>query len=215
MRILFLILLYIPSFGQDLEWTKQIRDTADKIVISFWGDSNFKNYIHFDSINSRCWGTKPFESENFTSPIAFKANSYRLNYFVLHPAFRGDTAKIMFNLDSNKQFQIFFHPDGLYQPKDLNSLKTITKKKAIEIAKKNGLTNYRNEYDVTLVWVETDPSTLDLNDNSTLQDFIQGHYCWAVESKMKEEYRKGCFVFSTTVYCIDIITGKIIEKKEI
>ena len=152
---------------------------------------------------------------SFDKEINFTPNSFRFDYIVVHPAFRGDIAHIEFTLDSTGKLEVGFHPEGLYQPGDLNNLKTITKAQAIASAKDSGLIKGKGKWKVTLGWIETDPSELDLKPNSTLQQFIQGHYCWVVTSTFNRPYREGCFVYSTRVYCFDIITGKFIDKKDI
>ena len=214
--IILLLLFYSTlSFGQDKEYLQQIRDTAAKLVISFWGQDNFDKFIKLDKKKSRYFGRETNMRAAFDKDINFNPNSFRLHYNVIHPVFRGDTAQIDFTLDSTGKLQIFFQPQGLYQPGDLNSLKTISKAQAISKAKDLGLTKGKAKWTVSLEWVETDPATLDLKPNSTLQDFIQGHYCWSVKSTLTKAYREGCFVYTYQVYYIDITSGKIIDKKEI
>ena len=213
--ISFLLIFSSSTLGQDTQYLKSIRDTADKLVSSFWGQDNFKKYIKLDKENSRYFGRETNMRASFNKKLNFSPNSFKFKYFVIHPTFHGDTARIEFTIDSTGKLEIFYHPEGLYQPGDLNLLKTITKARAIEKAKSLGLTKGKSKWTVSLEWIETDPATLDLKPNSTLQDFIQGHYCWAVKSTLKKEYREGCFIYSYRVFYIDIISGNLIDKKDI
>ena len=215
--IIISLLLFssIFSFGQDRQYLKIIRDTADKLVASFWGQDNFDKFIKLDKEKSKYFGPETNMRASFNKNINFNPNSFRFHYNVIHPAFRGDTAKIDFTLDSTGKLEIFFQPLGLYQPGDLNLLKTISKSQAIEKAKTLGLTKGKAQWTISLEWIETDPSTLNLKPNSTLQDFIKGHYCWAVKSTLTKIYSEGCFVYTYRVFYIDIISGNLIDKKDI
>ena len=213
--ILLLIISSTLSFGQDKQYLQLIKDTADKLVISFWGQNNFDKYIKLDKTKSKYFGRETNMRASFDKEINFNPNSFRLHYKVIHPAFRGDTAQIDFTLDSTGKLEIFFQPKGLYKPGDLNLLKTISKSQAIEKAKASGLAKGKSKWTVSLEWIETDPATLDLKPNSTLQDFIKGHYCWAVKSTLTKAYHDGCFVYTYRVFYIDIISGDIIDKKDI
>jgi hypothetical protein len=211
---LLLLLSSIFSIGQDRQYLQLIKDTADKLVISFWGQDNFAKYIKLDKKKSKYFGRETNMRASFDKDINFNPNSFRFHYDVIHPAFRGDTAQIDFTLDSTGKLQIFYQPEGLYQPGDLNKLRTISKLQAIEKAKSFGLTKGKTKWTLSLEWIETDPATLDLKPNSSLQDFIKGNYCWAVKSTLSKVYRDGCFVYTYRVFYIDIISGALVNKKD-
>lgn len=192
-----------------------MHDTADKLVASFWGKENFQKYIKLDKENSRYFGIKSNMKSSFNSNPNFNPNSFKFKYNVFHSAFHGDTARIEFTLDSTGKLEIFFQPKGLYQPGNLDSLKTISQKEAIVIAKKLGLAKGKGKWTTSIEWKETDPTTLNLKPNSTLLDFIKGHFTWAVKSTLEKNYSKGCFTYKKQVYYIDIVTGNLIDKEDI
>jgi hypothetical protein len=213
--ITFFLFLSQLTFGQDRQYLQQIHDSANKLVASFWGQRNFDRYIRLDRERSRYFGRQTDMRASFQKSINFYPNSYRFDYYVVHPAFRGDTARIEFTLDSTGGLQVLSGPEGLYQPGELDSLITIPKTRAIASAKDSGLIKGKGKWKITLEWVETDPMTLDLKPNSTLQQFVQGHYCWAVTSTFKEPYREGCFVYSKRIYYFDVVSGRFVTKKDI
>lgn len=215
--ISLLLTLTLFANGQDELYLKQMQDTADKLVASFWGQDNFDRYIKLDKENSTflVWGKMWEKRSKFNQPLNFRPNFFHYKYLVVHPAFHGDTARISFYIDSTRKLQIGFQPEGLYQPSDLNNLKTINQATAIATAKKLGLPKGKGQWYVSLQWNEIDHSTLDLKPNSTLQDFIKGHYVWAVKSTLNKSYQNGCYYYNKRVFYIDLVTGKLIGKGDV
>lgn len=218
-RILFILLFtfcWTLARGQDFNHIKANQQKADSLVASFWGQTNFDKYIHLDKKRSEylVFGNMWEKECRFTSKLTFSPNMYLYRYKVIHPIFHGDTAHIEFYLDSLGKLMIGFHPSGLFQGGDLDTLKTLTKQQAIQKAKEFGLEKGQGKWTVSLGWQETDPMTLNLKENSTLKEFIQGHFTWNVKATLDKSYRDGCFFYNKRVYSIDILTGKLIAKSD-
>ena len=104
---------------------------------------------------------------------------------------------------------------GFFQGGNLDTLNSLTKEQAIQKAKELGLEKGQGKWTVSLSWQETDPMTLNLKDNSTLKEYIRGHFTWDVKSTLEKSYRDGCFYYNKIVYSIDIFTGQLISKGDI
>jgi hypothetical protein len=212
-------LLFVAQFslGQNPKYLQHIQDTADKLVASFWGQQNFINYIKLDKKKSTylIWGKMWDKRCQFDTPLNFTPNFFHYNYYVNHPAFHGDTARIEFYLDSTGKLEIGLSNEGLFQPGNLDKLKTIDKATAMSKAKEYGLPPGKGKWSVSLQWNTTPPETLNLKPNSTLQDYIQGKYVWAVKSIMEKDYRNGCFYFNKRIHYIDLVTGKLIFEADV
>jgi hypothetical protein len=215
--ILIFCFCWTLSKGQDFNHIRKIQQRADSLVSSFWGKTNFAKYIHLDKTRSEylVFGHMWEKKCQFNSKLTFSPNTYLYRYTVIHSAFHGDTAHIEFYLDSFGNLMVGFHPSGLFQGGDLDALRTLTKEQAIQAAKKSGLDKGKEQWTVSLSWQETDPTTLDLKQKSTLKELIQGHFVWNVIAILDKSYRDGCFFYNKRVYSIDILTGKLISKTDI
>ena len=219
-RILYILIISLCwnlSYGQDLNHIRTIQQKADSLVASFWGRENFDKYIQLDKTRSEylLFGKMWEKQSRFNKKLTFSPNMYLYRYKVIHPIFRGDTASIEFYLDSLGKLEIGFTKIGFFQGGNLDRLKTITKKRAIQIAKELGLDNGQSKWTVSLSWQETDPTTLDLKENSTLKEFIQGHFTWDVKATLDKSYHDGCFFYNKRVYSIDIFSGQLISKSDV
>jgi hypothetical protein len=217
LHILIICLCWTLSYGQDLDYIKAIQRKADSLVASFWGQENFDKYIHLDKTRSEylVFG-KMWEKEcRFNKALTFSPNKFLYRYKVIHPIFRGDTASIEFYLDSLGKLEVGFTKIVFFQGGNLDKLKSLTKEQAIQKAKTLGLDKGQSKWTVSLSWQETDPMTLDLKENSTLKEFIQGHFTWDVKATLDKSYRDGCFFYNKRVYSIDIFTGELISKSDV
>jgi len=200
--------------GQNSNHIKLVQQKADSLVVSFWGQNNFDKYIHIDKRRSQylVFGHMWEKECRFNSKLTFSPNTYLFNYKVIHPNFRGDTAQIEFYLDSLGKLMVGFTKIGFFQGGNLDTLKSLTKNQAIQKAKELGLEKGQGNWTVSLSWQETDPMTLNLKENSTLKEYIRGHFTWDVKSTLDKSYRDGCFYYNKRVYSIDIFTGQLISK---
>jgi hypothetical protein len=219
-RILYILIISLCSFfsyGQDINYIKSIQQKADGLVISFWGQDNFEKYIHLDKTRSEylVFGNMWEKQCKFNDKLTFSPNTFLYRYKVIHPVFRGDTANIEFYLDSLGNLEVGFTKIGFFQGGNLDKLKTLTKEQAIQKAKVLGLEKGQGKWTVSLSWQETDPTTLDLKENSTLREFIQGHFTWDVKATLDKSYRDGCFFYNKRVYSIDVFTGQLISKSDV
>jgi hypothetical protein len=217
LQILILCFCWTFSFGQDLIHIAAIQKKADSLVASFWGQKNFDKYIHLDKNRSEylVFGHMWEKECKFNKKLTFSPNTYLYRYKVIHPIFHGDTPQIEFYLDSLGKLMVGFDPSGFFQGGYLDTLKTLTKQQAIQKAKELGLDKGQGKWTVSLSWQETDPMTLNLKDNSTLKEFIQGNFTWDVKATLDKSYRDGCFFYNKRVYSIDIFTGQLIAKSEV
>lgn len=207
MRCILLIHIFcfcwILSSGQNLKHIASIQKKADSLVASFWGQSNFNKCIQLDKTRSRYLVLgKMWEKEClFNSRLTFSPNTFLYRYKVIHPVFHGDTAQIEFYLDNSGK--LIFNSIGLLKCGNLDSLKTLTKKQAIQKAKEYGLKS--EECSVSLSWQESfidkDPST-------------QGNFTWKVKAALEQSHREGCSFYNKQAYAIDIFTGKLISISE-
>jgi hypothetical protein len=217
LQILILCFCWTFSFGQNLNHIAKIQKEADSLVALFWGQKNFDKYIHLDKNRSKflVFGGMWEKEFKLKLKLTFSPNTYLYKYTVIHPIFHGDTADIEFYLDSIGKLMVGFHPSGLFQGGYLDSLKTLTKQQAIQKAKEFGLDKGQGKWTVSLSWREIEPVTLNLKENSTLKEFIQGHYTWDVKATLDKSYREGCFFYNKRVYSIDIFTGELIAKSDV
>jgi fido (protein-threonine AMPylation protein) len=220
LRILYILIIcfcWTFSYGQNTNHIKNIQQKADSLVSSFWGQDNFQKYIHLDKTRSEylVFGKMWEKQCKFNSKLTFSPNKFLFRYKVIHPVFQGDTAHVEFYLDSLGKLEVGFTKIGFFQGSNLDTLKTLTKEQAIKRAKELGLDKGQDKWTVTLSWQETDPMTLDLKENSTLKEFIQGHFTWNIKATLDKSYRDGCFYYNKRVYSIDILTGKLIAKSDV
>ena len=217
LHILTICFCWTLSYGQDNNHIKTIHRKADSLVASFWGQENFDKYIHLDKTRSEylVFGKMWEKKCRFNSKLTFQPNTYSYEYKVIHPIFRGDTAIVEFYLDSLGMLMIGFHPSGFFQGGNLDKLTSLTKEQAIQKAKTLGLDKGQGKWTVSLSWQETDPMTLNLKENSTLKDYIRGHFTWDVKATLDKSYRNGCFFYNKRVYSIDIFNGQLIVESDV
>lgn len=203
-----------------------MQKKADSIVASYWGKTNFHKYIQLDSSISQylVYGPHLWEKEcPFNSKLTFKPNTCRYRYWVIHPAFGGDTARIEFYLDKEGKF-FMGGADGLISCGDLNTVKILTKEQAIQkvtayLKDGAGGTGFRNgvkgggvhgEWTVTLKWHHS----VKYNGNYVFDELIKGHFTWDVKADLDAPYSEGCSSFNKRTYGIDIFSGKLVYMSE-
>jgi hypothetical protein len=214
MRILFVLIIFLTlkATGQDAVPFKQILDSANVLVKQFYGQYNFTKYIKFDPNKGKLLGDSVRQIVGFNDEPDFTIKKYEFHYYLTHKIFGKDTARISFILERHGQLLLDEHNEGLFHHYNLDTLTSISKSKAIAIAKQNNLPAGKEKWKVELRWYEIDPMTLKLNDDWEYTDFIKGYFTWAVQSTL-ETFQIGCFRYSKKVAYIDILTGKLIEIK--
>ena len=195
-----------------------MQKKADSIVASHWGKTNFHKYIRLDSSISQYLVHGDFWDKqcSFNSKLTFEPNTCRYRYWVIHPAFRGDTAKIEFYLDKDGEF-LFDDAEGLLSFGNLDKVKTLTKEQAIQKAiaysqnnKKDFRGGVHGEWTVTLHWHQS----VIIKGNFPYNEPFKGHFCWDVKADLDEPRREGCSAFNKRTFMIDIFNGELVMTSE-
>lgn len=190
--------LHTNITGQSRDYN-HIHNKADSLVRKYWGEENFRKYITLDKTKSEylffrnMWEKK----SKFNQNLDFVPNTYLYKYKVNHRLFDNLEYPIQFYLDSLGKLMVGFDPNGLIAFKDLESPKIISKKVAIAIAKKSGISIGKKKLEIELIWFQNPEN-------------LWSGYVWSVISYLDKPYRQGCFYHEAEAMYVDIRTGKVV-----
>lgn len=192
-----------------------MQQKADSVITSYWGNSNLQKYIQPDKkLSLYCTDNRKREKRcYFNSRLTFMPDYGWYRYKVIHPAFRGDTAKIELYID--KKGALIWEAIGLVSIGDLDTVTTLTKEQAIQKVKElknlSGI-KMQGEWTVSLKFHRSrarDGDRVFVND-----DPIKGNYTWDVKTELEQGYGGGCSYFNRRSYSIDIFSGKLVRIAE-
>jgi hypothetical protein len=184
--------------GQIIQRVDRIRYTADSIVISFYGNANFKKYISLQEEESTCEkyiARSPNLKVNFGQrrQLDFVPNLYTFYYSISQSEFRSHS-EITFTLDSSGKL---LSPWGkLYSTgirglvnldRDLGSL--ISADSAFLIAKLNGMETRDSSQEPFIAYWHNRNKDQSLIANNSFDPSIKytdldlGAFAWAIPSK--------------------------------
>lgn len=191
---------------------EQMKQTADKMIIEAYGRQFMDKHIVF---NFDCYAYNKDEDYlgSWTEPMTSKPNSFLLRYEVRLHQSDEDFIELGICLDSNGKYipsaDDMSNNYGFEQVKTQNRNFTIDKTKAIELAKKVGLTESdKTKINEFLFW-----------ESFKKQKYFNGQFRYYITELTEiQEYkvsqnRQG-IVYRYTVYVFNPWTGQFVEKKK-
>lgn len=191
---------------------EQMKQTADKMIIEAYGRQFMDKHIVF---NFDCYAYNKDEDYlgSWTEPMTSKPNSFLIRYEVRLHQSDEDFIELGICLDSNGKYipsaDDMSNNYGFEQVKTQNRNFTIDKTKAIELAKKVGLTESdKTKINEFLFW-----------ESFKKQKYFNGQFRYYITELTEiQEYkvsqnRQG-IVYRYTVYVFNPWTGQFVEKKK-
>jgi hypothetical protein len=204
---------------------QRMKATADSLIISIYSKEFFDNHVKFEY---ECYAYNHYKTKfgccedsmwthdylgSWTEPIKAKPNSFKFRYQVrLH---KNDEKGIELGMDLDSVGNYvpsgddFWNNYGFEKVDGEKKSFEIDIEKAIEIAKRHGLTNTdTSEIGEFLIW-----------ENFKKQTFFNGQYRYYItDLTSKTEYKKGQdrqgIIYRYDVYSFNPWTGEFIEKKK-
>ena len=184
--LLLLVLLPLTAFGQTSRHPYPHQQKADSIVVFFFGEEIFQQYLKLDLKKSqyRLRNHDGVRKSGFDSNPTFKPNSFFYHYDFRHPAFSGETLVVTFVLDSAGQCTSAEDMRGLVRTASLSDSGWVTRQQALRTCREN---SYRiKKKSIRLTCDTTNNVSYDIFQKThDFRDIVPGDLVWKVDGEVK------------------------------